>query len=56
MVYKVKVNTRDELLECILDDAKHINNIRVLLTDSHSILKWARLCIQAESGYFEHLL
>jgi hypothetical protein len=39
MVYKVKVDTRDALLECILDAAKHIHSLNVLLTVSHSILK-----------------
>jgi hypothetical protein len=53
MVHEVKVDTGDALLERILDAARRMNNPRVLLTFSHSILKRAGLCIQAEGGYFD---
>jgi hypothetical protein len=56
MVYKVIVETRDAVLEFIIDAAKHMNNPTVLLIVSHSIIKWARLCIWAEGGYFELFL
>jgi hypothetical protein len=57
-VYKEKVNTRDELVACIINSAALIkqecqDNLR---RATHTIAKRVEKCIEVDSGIFEHLL
>jgi hypothetical protein len=50
------VDTREALLECIHDAARHMNNPRVLRILSRSVVQQATLRVVAEDDHFEHLL
>jgi hypothetical protein len=53
MVYAHKVNTRDELLQRILNAARSINNAAVLRKFTRSLATLVRKCIEADRGHFE---
>jgi hypothetical protein len=55
VVYGVKVDMTDVVMECIPDASRRLN-IPTVYIIPHSILKMARLCSQAEVGHFENLL
>jgi phage gpG-like protein len=55
MVYAHKVNTREELLQRILNAARNINNAAVLRRVTSSLATRVRKCIQADGGPFEQL-
>jgi hypothetical protein len=57
-VYKEKVNTRDELVACIMNSAALLKQERQddLRRATHSIAKRVEKCIEFEGGIFEHLL
>ena len=57
-VYKEKVNTRDELVACIMNSAalikqEHEDNLR---RATCTIAKRVEKCIEVDGGIFEHLL
>ena len=57
-VYKIKVDTRDELLGAILDAAavhikKHEDQIR---RKTHDVCRGVAKCTEVSGGIFEHLL
>jgi hypothetical protein len=57
-VYKVKVNTRDELVACIVNSAalikqEHQDDLR---RAARTIAKRVEKCIEVDGGIFEHLL
>jgi hypothetical protein len=54
--YEYKVDTTDELFQQISDATRHVNNTAVLCKVTSSLVKWIRLCIQADSRHFEQLL
>jgi hypothetical protein len=56
MVYERKVGIRDELLQWIFDAARRVNNGAVLRKVTLPIVERFRMCIQADSVHFEHLL
>jgi hypothetical protein len=51
-----KGDTRDGLLQRILDTARHVNNATVLRKITRSPEKRTGLCIPADGGDFEKLL
>jgi len=53
VVYAQKVNTREELLQRILNAARSINNAEVLRKFTSSLVTRDRNCIQADGGHFE---
>jgi arginine repressor len=55
MVYKHKVNTREELLQRILSAARSINNAAVLHKVTIFLVTRVRKCMEAGGGHFEHL-
>ena len=57
-VYKEKVNTRDELVACIMNSAALINQERQddLRRATCTVAKRVEMCIEVDGGIFEHLL
>jgi len=57
-LYKYKVNTRDELVACIMNSAAVIEQERQddFGRASCTIAKRVEKCIEVDSGIFEHLL
>jgi len=57
-VYKVKVNTRDELVTRIMNSAALIKQERQedLRRATHTKAKRVEKCIEVDGGIFEHLL
>ena len=57
-VYKEKVNTRDELVACIMNSAAVLKQERQddLRKATRTIAKRVEKCIEVDSGIFEHLL
>ena len=57
-VYKEKVNTRDELVACIMNSASLLKQERQdnLRRATHTIAKRVEKCIEVDGGIFEHLL
>jgi len=57
-VYKEKVNTRDELVACIMNSAALIKQERQdeLRRTTRTIVKRVEKCIEVDGGIFEHLL
>jgi len=53
MVYAHKENTREELLQRILNAARNINNAAVPRKVTSSVVTRVRKCIQADGGHFE---
>jgi hypothetical protein len=56
MAYQRKVDTRNEMVERISDDARHIDNAAVLHTVTHSLAKRNAPCIQVGGGHFKQVL
>ena len=57
LVYRTKSNSKQELLEGIMQAAEHIQNKPDLLRKAtHSVLQRTKLCIEAHGGHFEHLM
>ena len=56
-VYKEKVNTRHELVACIMNSAALIKQERQdeLWRATHTIAKRVEKCTEVDSGIFEHL-
>jgi len=56
-VYKEKVNTRDELVACIMNSAvlkqERQDDLR---RATHAIVKGVEKCIEVLGGIFEHVL
>ena len=57
-VYKEKVNTRDELVACIMNNAalirqEHQDDLR---RAKRTVAKRVEKCIEVDGGIFEHLL
>jgi len=53
----LEVDTRDELLACILDAAAHIKKRGDQLKSSkRDIRTWFAKCTEVDGGIFEHLL
>ena len=57
-VYKEKVNTRDELVACIMNSASLIKQERQddRRRATRTIAKRVEKCIEVDGGIFEHLL
>jgi hypothetical protein len=57
-VYKEKVNTRDELVACIMNNAALITQKCQddLRRATRTIFKRVEKCIEVDGGIFEHLL
>jgi hypothetical protein len=57
-VYKEKVNTRDELVHCIMNSAALIKQESQddLRTATRTVAKAVEKCIEVDGGIFEHLL
>jgi hypothetical protein len=57
-VYKEKVNTRDELVACIMNTAALIKQERQdnLRRATRTVAKRVEMCIEVDGGIFEHLL
>jgi hypothetical protein len=57
-VYKEKLNTRDELVACILNSADLIKQERQddLRRATRTVAKMVEKCIEIDGGIFEHLL
>jgi len=57
-VYKEKVNTREELVACIMNSVALIKEERQddLRRATHIIVKRVEKCIEVDGGVFEHLL
>jgi hypothetical protein len=57
-VYKEKVNTRDELVACIMNSAALIKQERQddLRRATRTVAKRVEMCIEVDGGIFEHLL
>jgi len=57
-VYEEKVNTRDELVACIMNSADLTKQERQddLRRDTRTVAKRVEKCIEVEGGIFEHLL
>ena len=57
-VYKEKVNTRDELVACIMNSAALIKQERHddLRGATHTVAKRVEKCTEVDGGIFEHLL
>jgi len=57
-VYKEKVDTRDELVACIMNSAALIKQERQddLRRATRTIAKRVEKCIEIDRGIFEHLL
>lgn len=57
IVYQVRVQTRDELIQRIFDAATSIRNEHVKLRNAtRAVHTRANLCLQMQGGNFEHLL
>jgi len=56
-VYKEKVNTRDELVACIMNSAAFIKQERQddLRRATRIVAKRVEKCIEVDGGTFEHL-
>jgi hypothetical protein len=56
--YKEKVNTRDELVICIMNNAALIRQERQddLGRATRTVAKRDEMCIEVDGGIFEHLL
>jgi hypothetical protein len=57
-VYKEKVNTRDDVVACIMNSAALIKQERQddLRTATRTIAKRVEKCIEVDGGIFGHLL
>ena len=55
LVYAHRVNTREELLQRILNAARSFNNAAVLRKVTSPLVTRVRKCIQADGGHFEQL-
>ena len=57
-VYKEKVNTRDELVACIMNSAALIKQERQddVRRATRTIAERVEKCIEVDGGIFEHLL
>jgi len=57
-VYKEKVNTREELVACVMNSAALIKQERqdYLKRATRTIAKRVEECIEVDGGVFEHLL
>jgi hypothetical protein len=57
-VYKEKVNTRDELVSCVLNSAAFIKHERQdnLRRATRTIAKTVEKYVHVDGGIFEHLL
>jgi len=57
-VYKEKVNTRIELVACIMNIAAFIKQERQddLRRATRTVAKRVEMCIEIDGGIFEHLL
>ena len=56
-VYKGKVNTRDELVACIMNSAALIKQVcQDLRIATCTIAKRIEKCTEVDGGIFEHLL
>jgi len=57
-IYKEKVNTRDELVARIMNSAALIHQKRQddLRRATRTVAKRVEMCIEGDSGIFEHLL
>jgi hypothetical protein len=56
LVDERKVDKRDVVLQLIFDAARRVHDVAVLRKVALSTVERVTMCIQADSGHFEHLL
>jgi hypothetical protein len=56
LVYERKLDTRGDLIRRTVDAATGINDQDILRRVAHSVVKWARMCVETEGEHCEDLV
>lgn len=56
LVYECNMDIQEDYSHHIVDSATFISDQETLHCTKHSVVEWAKICIEAKGGRFEHLL